>query len=775
MKNIYGKYIDEELWLIKENEWVSSLQNIRESQFALGNGYLGTRGILEELPPDCIPGTYLAGIYDRAMARVAYLVNLPNPFNFRFVINGEKLDLTSMNLLKHQRILNLHKGILVRHTEFKNVAGKRFEYQSMRFVSMSNKNIGVMQIMVAARDCDCTLEIHTGIDTSVANEGMLTEGRKTHFNVKDIGQEKNAGFLVVETLEKKHTIVFWSGFYYEINGKKVYAKDNMLELNLEKGKPVIITKIFHIEHFAGSNNNNSYKEKVFKKFYRSFHTDFNDLLNAHIEAWEKLWDTSDVQIKGTANLQINLRFNIYHMLICAPGDNGFSSIGARTLSGEGYKGHVFWDSEILILPFFLYTHPEMAKNMLLYRYMRLDKARENAKELGYTGAMFPWESAGIGDEQTPDWAKDINGKIVKIYSHKMEHHITADIAFAVWRYYLATEDDMFMKQYGCELLFESARFWASRVEYNKRKKQYEIKHVVGPDEFHNEVNNNVYTNFLAKWNLKYGRWIFLWLKKNFPKNCQSLKRKLNLTDKEVSQWRVIASAMKSPVINKNGVIEQFDGYFKLRKMPILETDENGIPVLPLYSGTKALGKTQLIKQADVLMLMYLFPDVFNKETKRANYEYYMPRTVHRSSLSASVCSIAACQTGDIFRAYHLFNVALRADISNLYGNTDEGVHAASLGGTYQAVVFGFGGLCIRGETLCINPKVPKTWNKILFSFLWKGSILRFELAHNVVAIKVEFSKKKYVKIRVFNEVHELERNRQYTFKRKERQRFEFYY
>ncbi|GAI14700.1 unnamed protein product, partial [marine sediment metagenome] len=316
------------------------------------------------------------------------------------------------------------------------------------------------QIMVASQDCDCTLEIHTSIDTSVTNEGMLTEGRKTHFNVKDIGQEKNAGFLVVETLEKKHTIVFWSGFYYEINGKKVYAKDNMLELNLEKGKPVIITKIFHIENFAGSNNNNSYKEKVFKKFYRSFHTDFNDLLNAHIEAWEKLWDTSDVQLKGTANLQINLRFNIYHMLICAPGDNGFSSIGARTLSGEGYKGHVFWDSEILILPFFLYTHPEMAKNMLLYRYMRLDKARENAKELGYTGAMFPWESAGIGDEQTPDWAKDINGKIVKIYSHKMEHHITADIAFAVWRYYLATEDDTFMKQYGCELLFESARFWA---------------------------------------------------------------------------------------------------------------------------------------------------------------------------------------------------------------------------------------------------------------------------------------------------------------------------
>lgn len=775
MKNIYGKYIDEELWLIKENEWAPSLQAVRESQFTLGNGYLGTRGVLEELPADCTPGTYIAGIYDQVMARVAYLVNLPNPFNFRCAINGEKLDMNSMEHKKHQRILDLHNGLLVRNTEFRNVAGDGFAYQSIRFVSMHNNHIGVMQIMITALDHDCQLEVHTGIDTSASNEGMRDEGEKRHFVLKELGQGKNAEYSIVETLEKRHAVLFWNGLSYEMSGKKIYAKDNILEITLEKGKPVFFTKVFYVKHFPGNTNYTIYKKNTYTKFNRAFHTDFKTLLDAHIEQWHTIWDRSDIQIKGTANLQKNLRFNIYHMHICAPDNDGFSSIGARTLSGEGYKGHVFWDSEIFLFPFYLYTNPNVSKNMLLYRYKRIDMARELAKEAGYAGAKFPWESAGIGDEQTPDWAKDINGKIVKIYTHKMELHITADIAYAVYSYYTATEDEEFMIQYGYELLFETARFWTSRVEYIKRKQVYEINHVVGPDEFHANVNNSVYTNFLARWNLNTAHKIGTTLKKNHPQVYTALKRKLNLKDKEVSEWRTIAAKLKNPAINRKGIIEQFDGYFKLRNVPIVETDENGIPILPSRLGSKDLGKTQLIKQADVLMLMHLFPHLFDQKTKRANYDYYMPRTVHRSSLSPSFCSIAACQAKDIFRAYHLFNVTLRADISNLYGNTHEGIHAASCGGTYQAVVFGFAGITVHESILSINPRIPRTWNMVLFSFLWKGALLRLELTHNDVCIYVEQAKQTYIKVRVFNTIRELRRNTKYTFKRKEKQVFGFYY
>ncbi len=775
MKNIYGKYLDEELWLIKENEWIPSLQAVRESMFSIGNGYMGMRGTLEELPKDCIPGTYIAGIYDHVMARVAYLVNLPNPFNFRCAVNGEKLDINSMENHRHRRILNLHKGLLVRNTEFRNASGERLEYQSLRFVSMHSKNIGVMQVMITPLDCDCLLEVHTGIDTSVSNKGMQDEGEKRHFSVKEFGQEKNAVYLVVETLEKRHAVIFWSGFYYELDSKKVFAEDSVVKFTLQKRQPVFFTKIFYIEHFPCNSSYAAHKKNTYKKFYRSFHTDFNTLLKAHINQWETQWDTADVQIKGTANLQKNLRFNIYHLLICAPDNDGFSSIGARTLSGEGYKGHVFWDSEIFLLPFYLFTNPKVAKNMLLYRYKRIDMARELAKEAGFEGAKFPWESAGTGDEQTPDWSRDINGKIVKIFTHTMEIHITADIAYAVYNYYSVTEDEDFMDRYGYEILFETARFWKSRAEYKTRKQIYEITHVTGPDEFHADVNNNVYTNFLARWNLNTAYKMCKNLKKNNPQVYAELKRKLSLKESEISEWHTVATKLKNPVVNNNGVIEQFDGYFKLRNVPIMETDENGIPILPSRLGSKELAKTQLIKQADILMLMHLFPHVFNFKTVRANYDYYMPRTVHRSSLSPSFCSIAACQAKDIFRAYHLFNVSLRADVSNLYGNTHEGIHAASCGGTYQAVIFGFAGITIRDKTLSINPRIPRTWSRLIFSLLWRGCLLRFDIDHNTVTILIQKSKRKQIKIRIFNTVHTLQRNKKYTFKRKEKQIFGFYY
>lgn len=765
MKELYSHYTADDLWLIKETEWARDLQNIRETQLALGNGYLGTRAVLEEIPYDSMPGTYIGGIYDKMAAQVSELVNLPNPFNFRFTVKGEKLDVIAMDVLQHKRVLNLKRGLLLRRTLYKNTKGSRFDYQSLRFVSMDNKNIGVMQIAITPLDKSCEIDVNTGIDTSVHNAGVLTEGRKRHFRVKELGQFQNAGYLAVQTLEKKHTIIYWSGFYYEVNSKKIFAKDNIFRLRLKRDQTVIFTKIFYIRHFPYNDNLSKYKNKAFKKFYKVFHDRFENLLKRHIKEWEKLWARADILIEGTANLQQNLRFNIYHMLICSHTSDGFSSIGARTLSGEGYRGHIFWDAEIFLMPFYLFIKPEVAKNMLIYRYKRFDQAKEIAKRLQFRGAMFPWESADTGYEETPPWAKDIDGSIVRIYTHKMEHHITCDIAYAVYKYYVVSGDEKFMEEYGYEILFETARFWASRLELNKRRKRYEIRHVIGPDEFHIDVNNNAYTNMMAKWNLIIAYKTFYRIKKSSPPVYQSLRRRLDLKDKEVRQWKKVTSSI-SINISEERVIEQFDRYFKLKRVLLSETDENGIPIVSKKLKTKGLGKTQLIKQADTLMLIYLLSDIFTLKTKKANYDFYIKRVLHKSSLSPPIHSIIACECYDLQRAYNLFNVSLRADISNLYGNTKEGIHSACLGGTWQAVVFGFAGVSIKKEKLFINPRMPRTWRKMNFSLLWRADMLQLNLTNETVKLKIVSTKKRKIEIGVFDTLTSIKPNKNYIFKRK---------
>ncbi len=774
LKDFYAPYKEDELWMIKETRWDKELQSIREAQFALGNGYLGTRGILEEIPFDSLPGTYIAGVYDRIGSQVAELVNLPNPFNFKLTIDGEKIDISLMDILEHKRILNMKKGLLLRHTFYQDSKKRRYDYQSLRFVSMDNKNIGVMQIIFTPLDSNCEVEVQTGIDTAVWNVSALTEGRKKHFKIKDVDKYQNARCLVVETLEKKYVIVYWSGFYYEVNNKKTFARDNTVVLKLKKTQSIIFTKIFYIKHFLYEEYTSKVKEVTFKKFYKTFHTDFQNILKKHIKTWDALWKKGEVLIEGVANIQQNLRFNIYHMLICANMDNGFSSIGARTLTGEGYRGHVFWDTEIFLMPFYLFNFPEVAKNMFLYRYKRLDKARQIAFQNGFKGTQFPWESADTGEEETPEWARDINGSIIKIHTHKMEHHITADIAYAIYKYYLVTADEEFMKKYGYEMFFETARFWSHRLKFTRRKK-YEIRHVIGPDEFHIDVNNDAYTNMMAKWNLLTAYNIFYKLKKRAPRTLKILQKKLDLKEKEVREWKRKASLILIN-IKKDRLIEQFDGFLKLRKVNLTQRDENGIPILPSCLSTKNLCKTQLVKQADVIMLLYLLSDVFSLETKKVNYEFYIERTVHKSSLSAPICAIVASECGDLNRAYNLFNVALRADISNLYGNTRDGIHAASLGGVWQAVVFGFAGVSIKKEKLNINPRLPRAWKKIIFSLFWREALIKFEVSNDIVKLKIEITKKmEKLEIKVFNRRYFLSPNKLYTFEKKKKTLVYYYY
>jgi kojibiose phosphorylase len=765
MKGLYAQYTLDEHWVIKETEWSLDLQAIREAQFTLGNGYIGVKGIMESIPYDSSPGVFISGLYDKVASQVDELVNLPNPVNFKFTVEGQKLDEMAMDVLEHKRALNMKKGVLVRKTIFRDRKKRRYEYESLRFVSMHDKNIGAMQITLNALDDDCRVDIHTNIDTSISNAAILSEGRKKHFRVCQLGQQNNAGYLAIETFAKKFSIMFWSGFYYQINDKKIYAKDNVFQIRLKKGRQITFTKIFYIKHTPYKSNINLIKINTGRAFRKIFTQNFSDTLKSHIHSWQRIWSKADVVIGGTANLQQNLRFNIYHMIICGPVDKGFSSVSARTLSGEGYRGHIFWDSEIFMLPFYLFTFPDIAKNMLLYRYNRLDQARALARQAGYKGAKFPWESASEGTEETPAWARDIDGKITRVHTHEFEHHITADIAYAVYKYFVVTGDTAFMNKHGYEMMFETARFWASRVSHKKSRDLHDIKNIMGPDEFHINVNNNYFTNMMAKWNLLTACRIYAGLKTKNHRVFKVLSQKLNLKNREVAEWKNIASKIALRV-RQDGFIEQFDGYLKLKNVRLTEADENGIPVIPKSWRGKDVALSQLVKQADVLMLIYLLGDVFNLKTKKINYGYYISRTVHSSSLSASIHAAIAADIGDMQKAYALFNLALRADISNIYGNTAEGIHAASLGGTWQATIFGFAGIGVVKETLTINPNLPNTWNYMEFVLSWQGAAFHMHINHNLVNIRISSVIGEKFDIYVFGRHHKLSPRKLYTFKRK---------
>lgn len=748
MPEYYFDHVGDEGWMIRETGFSPDLQSVRESQFALGNGYMGARAALEEMPYGAHPGTYLAGVYDKMASQVDEMVNLPNPVNFEFAVGGQKLGMMSMDVMAHKRVLNMKKGVLVRCSVFRDMKKRRYYYQSLRFLSMKDKNIGVMQIVLTPIDEDCTVDVSSGIDTSVTNARILSEGNTRHFRLRELGQKNDAGHLVVETREKKHVIAYWAGFYYEVKGKKVFAKDNIFRVKLKKGQQVTFTRIFYIKHFPYRNRAANIKAQTYKVFEKAFRGSFDTLLNNHTRAMEKLWKQADVEVHGTANLQQNLRFNIYHMIICGHADNGFSSIGARTMSGEGYRGHIFWDAEIFLLPFYLYVFPEIARNMLVYRAQRLEKARELARKEGYEGAKFAWESAATGSEETPELAREIDGKVSKVHTHLFEHHITADIAFAAGWYYDVTGDDKFMDRYGYELLFETARFWATRAKFDTRRKRYVINGVIGPDEFHVDVNNNAYTNMMAAWNLAKAADLLGKLK-NKAKLYSGLKTRLGLSERETGAWRRIAASLNRVNTNADGVIEQFDGYFKLKNMDCIKTDENGIPILPKGMGPKGVEGTQLLKQADVVMLMHLLAERFSEKAIKANYDYYIGRTMHKSSLSPSTNAIAACFAGDLQRAYSLFNVSLRADVSNLHGNTDEGIHAASLGGTWQAAVFGFGGLKTGVDGISIDPVLPRTWKKMVFILCWRKRKIKMEIGNEKVRVKITSADKTPVNLKVF--------------------------
>ena len=687
----------------------------------------------------------LAGIYDQAGSQPFEIVNAPNPLRTEIYINGGRLSVNEMKIAEHRRVLDLKKAVLHRRTVFQNDQG-RYEYESARFFSLKDFHAAVMVFSLKPLDCDAEVTVKRVIDGTTENAVQAIGDPIKHYSVQDCSfhNPKGSVYLEAKTTNSGQSIGMAADLEFTGRGSHpevkwaVSASEETVSRECSfmaaKGGKYTFTSFMTI--YTSRDKKRSIKKSCLESLSALKVKGAAAIFKAHCAAWRKRWTNSDLLIDREAFLQKNVRLNIYHLLIAAPPEDLDVSIPAKTLSGEWYRGHVFWDTEIFVLPFFVFTQPELARNLLLYRYRRLKQARDKARKNGYEGAWWPWESAESGDDETPKLWINYDGTVIPVYVSEREIHISGDIIYGVVLYYQATSDREFMLRHGAEMVFETARFWATRVNYNSEKKYYEIKDVIGPNEFQECVDNNFYTNYMARWNLRYAAELYELLTKEHPLRLNRLAKKIELKKEEIQSWREISEKIIA-FINQDGLIEEFEGYFNKKEILIQEWNQDGMPVWPASVDLADAKDTQLVKQADVILLLRLFATEFDGQVKKVNHDFYEKRTTHKSSLSLPSYAITALELGNLGESYKHFMQAVRADYGNLYGNTELGVHAAALGGAWQIAGYGFTGLKIKEDILSVNPVLPGEISGIRLNFWFRNALFELIVANVEEKLEVE--------------------------------------
>ncbi len=455
------------------------------------------------------------------------------------------------------------------------------------------------------------------------------------------------------------------------------------------------------------------------------------MLAAHTTAWQERWQDGDIVIEGDEEMQRAVRFAVYHLTSAANPQDERVSVGARALTGDAYFGHVFWDTEIYLLPFYTAVWPEAARAMLMYRFHTLPAARAKAAGMGFKGALYAWESADTGEETTPARVVGPDGAMVDILTGTMEIHISADIAYAVWHYWRITGDDAFLRDAGAEILIETARFWAARAVAEADGARH-IRHVIGPDEYHEDVDDNAYTNVLARWNLARALDAVAVLRARWPEHAAAMVVKLGLADSELDDWRDAAARIPTGLDPASGRYEQFAGYDQREPIDLRQYADRTVPI-DVVLGRARTQASQVVKQADVVALIGLLPEAFPGAAAEANFRYYEPRCAHGSSLSAGMHALVAARLGDTVMALRFLRQAAEADLED-DPNSAGGIRIAGLGGVWQAVVLGFAGVDLGGDAVSLNPKLPPHWRRMSFAVRWRGRALHVGIAGHSVRV-----------------------------------------
>ncbi|CAM3118926.1 glycoside hydrolase family 65 protein [Lactiplantibacillus plajomi] len=733
-------------WILRENAFNLKHLGKTEANMCLGNGYVGIRAVTEERYVNETRDTFIAGTFDKFNGEVTELPNLPDVVGLEVEVDGQTLDLNQGEVSNYQRTLDLKNGLLTRMFNW-SYEQRTYRFTFERFVSMANLHLVVLRVTVTPTTADCVVKIKSGIDGQQTNNGSqhLIEGDKRLF-------DNHYMQLLTETNESKINFALSTCHEFEtpdhrpvkqqmeLGRRQIFCK---YQESLKQDETLQLVKYNTLVSDRDIDFNGHNLEEL-QQFglgllKESSKRSFDELLAETATAWKRrVWNYGKVQLKSDdPDDQLAINFARYQLAISTPEHDSRMNIAAKGLTGEGYKGHAFWDTEIFMLPYYIFTKPAVAKQLVEYRYLGLAGAHQKAKDNHYEGAQFPWEAAWPSDgETTPKWgaADIVTGRAMKIWSGFIEQHITSDVAFGALEYVHASGDQQFALDKVDELILDAAKFWSSRLEFNEAADRYEIKDVIGPDEYKEHVNNNTFTNYTAKWTIETAIQIYEDLKVNHPEKFNELSERLEL-DRCYPVWQRRVDKIYLLEPNQDGVIPENDTYLSLKTVDISKYRhaEHVGGIFDDYN-LEQVNQLQITKQSDVLLLLYLFEQKFATKEKQINWDYYEPKTTHDSSLSLSTHAILASDLRMTDSAYSFFQRACQIDIGPDMRSSNDGIHAASLGGIWNAVVFGFGGVRLLGKQLRIEPHLPKAWQQLSFEIFWQGQKLHLNIDQKQVTV-----------------------------------------
>ncbi|MEK3772410.1 beta-phosphoglucomutase [Paenibacillus sp. FSL R5-0887] len=726
-------------WSLDEEAYSEENNQRSESIFALGNGYIGMRGNFEEgyhgSSGSSVTGNYLNGFFDSEPivypegaygypSRNQAMLNVTDAKIIELSIEGQTFQLNSGQVHHYERKLDMRSGVLHRQVEWESPAGHRVQLHIRRMVTLQHKHLAAIDYEVKALNFSGVLTFTSSIDGKIQKPKVTDDprlgsgGKEPSLLLEDTGHEPGQSFLWMKQRTRHTRFALLTGVSHKLDsrseGKRTVQHEGQklsmqFVVPVERGESVSLTKYISY-HTSKDYPEDELLSRSTEILHLADHSGFEALAQEQQAYLDRYWAHTDVEIHGDLALQQGIRFNAFQLLQSV-GRDGVTNIGAKGLTGEGYEGHYFWDTEMYMLPFFTFTQPEISRKLLEFRYATLDKARERAAVMSQKGALFPW--------RTIDGAE--NSAYFPAGTAQM--HINADIAYAIKQYVLATGDYDFLVTKGAEILFETSRFWLDLGYFNPaRGGVFCIDAVTGPDEYTAIVNNNAYTNFMVQDQLYYAHEMAGILSKQYPEHFERLKQKIGLTEHETLVWLEAADKMFIPFDEGLGIYAQDDTFLSKKKWDFEHTPADKYPLLLNYHPL-VIYRHQVLKQADLVMAMFLLGDQFSLADKIRNYNYYEPLTTHDSSLSPCIHSIISAEIGDLTGAYSYFDRTVRMDLDDINRNVKDGLHTAAMAGSWLSIVNGFGGMRLCGGMLSFNPSVPAQWESYRFKITCAGQLL----------------------------------------------------
>lgn len=740
-------YIQPNNWSIIEEGFDAENVKASESLFSIGNGAMGQRANFEEqYSGPTFQGSYIAGVYYPDKTRVGWwkngypeyfakVLNAPNWIGINVLINDEQFDLFACKKVQNfRRELNMKEGWLSRSFTATLQNNIEIQVQTKRFLSLNLNEVGAIHYQISPINSDAIITFQPYLDVAITNED--TNWNDKFWDTLHVSHENHQAFIQAKTMKTDFYICAFMESKVFINNKYVLIEPNIeadanyasfsYQYNVKQGETYTIHKFggYTVDRNYDKSELVSAAKTVLKK---ATELGFNAMLEQQKTAWENIWKTSDITITGDVKAQQGIRFNIFQLNQTYLGKDARLNIGPKGFTGEKYGGGTYWDTEAFCIPFYMVTQDQnVARNLLEYRYKHLEKAIENAKKLGFKNgaALYPMVTMN-GEECHNEWEITFE-----------EIHRNGAIAFAIYNYHRYTGDYSYIIEKGLEVLIAIARFWQQRATFSTTKNKYVILGVTGPNEYENNVNNNFYTNYIAKWCIDYTVENINRIKAEFDSDYTRIMYKAKLSNSEIEKWKDVANNMYFPYSEEHKVYLQQDGFLDKELITVDNLDKSQRPINQKWSWDRIL-RSPYIKQADVLQGFYFFEDHFTQEELERHFDFYEPFTVHESSLSPCVHSVQAAKLGRMEQAYQFYLQTSRLDLDDYNHEVEEGLHITSMAGTWMSIVEGFGGMRIKNDKLSFNPQIPKQWEAYSFKINFRNQILKVNVYQNETTFELE--------------------------------------